>query len=102
MCAETLKSYMNMLQDTHWLVVMGTKGTCKTSLASGLSRHLSLVVSSEECEDVEDVIGGVGGEIVSFNLDKEGIEVGVVMLNTWVWLCPIFIYNYYTTIGSKD
>ena len=81
MCAETLKSYMNMLQDTHWLVVMGTKGTCKTSLASGLSRHLSLVVSSEECEDVEDVIGGVGGEIVSFNLDKEGIEVGVVMSN---------------------
>lgn len=79
MSAEALKSYMNMLQETHWLVVMGTKGTCKTSLASGLSRHLSLVVSSEECEDVEDVIGGVGGEIVSFNLDKDGLEVGVVM-----------------------
>lgn len=78
MNAETLQSYMNMLQETRWLVVMGTKGTCKTSLASGLARHLSLCVTGDEYEGVEDVHEGTGGEIVSFNLDKEGIEVGVV------------------------
>ena len=31
--ADMLKSYMDMLRDTHWLVVMGTKGTCLRSLA---------------------------------------------------------------------
>ena len=74
MNTESLQSYMNMLQDTHWLVVMGTKGTCKTGLATGLARHLSLCVGCDGVEQVE----GVGGEIVSFNLDKDGMEVGVV------------------------
>lgn len=90
MSAETLKSYMSMLQDTHWLVVMGTKGTCKSSLAFGLSHHLSLLLSNEEEADaVEDV----GGEIVTFSLDKDGLEVGVVSfsLDAWVkgwsWSC---------------
>lgn len=94
MNTETLNSYMNMLRETHWLVVMGTKGTCKTSLATGLSRHLSLIVSGEEGEDVEDVIGGVGGEIVNFNLDKDELEVGVVMSNT--------IYNLLIRTGALD
>ena len=88
MNTESLQSYMNMLYETRWLVVMGTKGTCKTSLAGGLSRHLSLCVGSEECEDVE---GGVGGEIISFNLDKEGMEVGVVCFSAIVnSLCNVW------------
>ncbi len=71
MNTESLQSYMNMLRETQWLVVMGTKGTCKTNLASGLARHLSLCVGCEGVEDVE----GAGGEIVPFNLDKDGMEV---------------------------
>ena len=101
MNAESLQSYMNMLYETRWLVVMGTKGTCKTSLASGISRHLSLCVGSEECEDVEGVEGGVGGEIISFNLDKEGMEVGVACLTTIVTsLCNVWQPNVCGCVGE--
>ena len=67
---------MTMLRETNWLVVMGTKGTCKTSLASGLAHHLSLYLSGEE--DVEELMVGQGGEVISFNLDKEGLDVSCV------------------------
>ena len=33
MNVDMLKSYMDMLRDTHWLVVMGMNGTCLQSLA---------------------------------------------------------------------
>jgi len=39
---------MAMLRETQWVVVMGTKGTCKTSLAAGLARHLALCVSGDD------------------------------------------------------
>lgn len=71
---ESLQSYMGILQETQWLVVMGTKGTCKSSLVSGLAQHLSSCLEAEEGEGMEDlVMGVVGGEIVRFNLDKDGV-----------------------------
>ncbi len=72
---ESLLSYMGILQETHWLVVMGTKGTCKSSLVMGLAQHLSSCLKSESDGDgMEDLMMGVtGGEIVQFNLDKEGL-----------------------------
>jgi len=60
----TLQSYMAMLRETQWVVVMGTKGTCKTSLAAGLARHLALCVSGDD-----------EGQVISFNMDKFGMEV---------------------------
>ena len=74
---DTLKTYMDMLRETHWLVVMGTKGTCKTSLATGLARHLSMCLINEEDveEDDDEVMVTVGGEVMSFNIDKDGLEV---------------------------
>lgn len=76
---DTLKSYMDMLRETNWLVVMGTKGTCKTSLATGLAKHLSMcLMSEEEIEsDDDELMVTVGGEVMTFNLDKEGLEVRV-------------------------
>ena len=71
---ESLQSYMGILHETQWLVVMGTKGTCKSSLVSGLAQHLSSCLEAEEGEGMEDlVMGVVGGEIVRFNLDKDGL-----------------------------
>ena len=72
---ESLQSYMGILQETHWLVVMGTKGTCKSSLVTGLAQHMSSWLKCEgEGEGMEDLMMGVvGGEITQFNLDKEGI-----------------------------
>lgn len=65
---------MGILHETQWLVVMGTKGTCKSSLVSGLAQHLSSCLEAEEGEGMEDLVMGVaGGEIVRFNLDKEGL-----------------------------
>ena len=55
---------MAMLRETQWVVVMGTKGTCKTSLAAGLTRHLALCVSGDD-----------EGQVISFNMDKFGMEV---------------------------
>ena len=77
MNVDSLKSYMDMLRDTHWLVVMGTKGTCKTSLATGLARHLSMCLMKEEDVEEEDdeVMITVGGEVMTFNIDKDGLEV---------------------------
>lgn len=74
MGTESLQSYMSILQETQWLVVMGTKGTCKSSLVSGLAQHLSSCLEAEEGEGMEDlVMGVVGGEIIRFNLDKDGV-----------------------------
>ena len=74
MGTESLQSYMAILQETQWLVVMGTKGTCKSSLVSGLAQHLSSCLEAEEGEGMEDLLMGVvGGEIIRFNLDKEGV-----------------------------
>ena len=77
MNVDTLKSYMDMLRDTHWLVVMGTKGTCKTSLASGLARHLSMcLVNEEEVEEEDDeLMVTIGGEVINYNIDKDGLDV---------------------------
>lgn len=77
MNVDSLKSYMDMLRDTHWLVVMGTKGTCKTSLATGLARHLSMCLMNEEGIEEEDdeVMITIGGEVMTFNIDKDGLEV---------------------------
>lgn len=71
---ESLQSYMAILQDTQWLVIMGTKGTCKSNLVSGLAQHLSSCLEAEEGEGMEDLVMGVaGGEVIRFNLDKEGL-----------------------------
>lgn len=74
---DTLKSYMDMLRETHWLVVMGTKGTCKTSLATGLARHLSMCLMKEEDveEDDDELMVTIGGEVMTFNVDKDSLEV---------------------------
>lgn len=81
---ESLQSYMTILQDTHWLVVMGTKGTCKSSLVSGMAQHLSACLKVEaEGEGMEDLMMGVvGGEIVRFNLDKEGLTAPLKYFKT--------------------
>ena len=74
MGVESLRSYVGILQETQWLVVMGTKGTCKSSLVSGLAQHLSSSLEAEEGEGMEDLVMGVsGGEIIRFNLDKDGL-----------------------------
>ena len=74
MGTESLQSYMAILHETQWLVVMGTKGTCKSSLVGGLAQHLSSCLEAEEGEGMEDIeMGIVGGEIIRFNLDKEGV-----------------------------
>jgi hypothetical protein len=52
---EVLHSYIAMLLETQWLVVMGTKGTCKTSLAEGLVSYLELFVG-EGMEDEDDLV----------------------------------------------
>lgn len=39
---------------------MGTKGTCKSTLAEGLARYLELLVKEEQ--SVEDEIGLIGDE----------------------------------------
>ena len=77
MNVDTLKSYMDMLRETHWLVVMGTKGTCKTSLASGLARHLSMcLVNEEEIEEEDDeLMITIGGDVINYNIDKDGLDV---------------------------
>uniref|UniRef100_A0A1X7VNK0 Calponin-homology (CH) domain-containing protein n=2 Tax=Amphimedon queenslandica TaxID=400682 RepID=A0A1X7VNK0_AMPQE len=36
---------------TQWIVVMGTKGTCKTSIADGLLSYLELFIEGEEGEE---------------------------------------------------
>eukprot|EP00731_Ephydatia_muelleri_P029738 Em0021g261a len=61
----TLQAYMAMLNDTRWLVVMGTKGTCKTSIASGLAEHLALGLTGSHNSDT----------IVHFSLGKDGLDV---------------------------
>ena len=73
MGSEALQSYMEMLKQTRCLVVMGTKGTCKTSLASGLAKHLAQYVN--ELEEDEEMIGGGVTSVVNFNVDKDGIDV---------------------------
>lgn len=74
MGVESLRSYIGILQETQWLVIMGTKGTCKSSLVSGLAQHLSSSLEAEEGEGMEDLVVGVsGGEIIRFNLDKDGL-----------------------------
>ena len=77
MNVDTLKSYMDMLRETHWLVVMGTKGTCKTSLATGLARHLSMCLMNEEEieEDDDELMITIGGEVITYNIDKDGLDV---------------------------
>ena len=65
---EMLQSYISLLMETQWLVVMGTKGTCKTSLAQGLSRHLMQLVG-DEGEEGGDVV------IINYNVEKDGLEV---------------------------
>ncbi len=61
---------MSMLMETQWLVVMGTKGTCKTSLATGLARHLAMCVTGDS--DWE-------GRVVTFNLEIDGVEVKTII-----------------------
>ena len=53
---------------------MGTKGTCKTSLVQGLSRHLSQIVGDEEEEEEE---GGGEVVIINYNVEKDGLEVSL-------------------------
>lgn len=90
MNVDTLKSYMDMLRETHWLVVMGTKGTCKTSLASGLARHLSMsLINEEEIEEEdEELMITIGGEVISYNIDKDGLDVRIQPwpLHEWWWI----------------
>ena len=73
---------MSMLLETQWLVVMGTKGTCKTSLASGLARHLARSLDQDGEEEEH---------IVNFNLDKDGMEVCVCVCVfyacTYMYVC---------------
>ena len=64
MNSETIQSYVAMLKETQWVVVMGTKGTCKTSLVAGLAKHLALCVSGDD-----------EAQVISFNVDKFGVEV---------------------------
>ena len=80
---ESLRSYMSILQETQWLVVMGTKGTCKSSLVTGLAQHLSCCLGAEEGEGMEDLLMGVtGGEIINFNLEKDGLAVTLKFFKT--------------------
>ena len=48
---------------------MGTKGTCKTSLVQGLSRHLMQIVGEEGEEGGGEVV------IINYNVEKDGLEV---------------------------
>ncbi len=83
MGTESLQSYMAILHENQWLVVMGTKGTCKSSLVGGLAQHLSSSVEAEEGEGMEDLLMGVvGGEIIRFNLDKEGVAIPLKYFKT--------------------
>ena len=66
---------MAMLNDTRWLVVMGTKGTCKTSIASGLAEHLALGLTGSHNSDT----------IVHFSLGKDGLDVSGVDVSSVVW-----------------
>ena len=62
--------------ETQWLVVMGTKGTCKTNLAMGLSRHLMHIV----CDDGEEEGESEEVVVINYNVEKDGLEVcGVCM-----------------------
>ena len=61
-----LLSYLALVLENQWLVVMGTKGTCKTSLATGLARHLAMCVTGDS--DWE-------GRVYSFNLERDGVDV---------------------------
>ena len=71
--ADTLQSYVSLLMETQWLVIMGTKGTCKTSLALGLSQHLMQIVGEgEEGEEGEE---GGGVVIINYNVERDGLEV---------------------------
>lgn len=80
---DSLQSYMAILQENQWLVVMGTKGTCKSSLVSGLASHLSSCLGAEEGEGMEDLeMGVVGGEIIKFSMDKEGLAVPLKYFKT--------------------
>ena len=57
--------------ETQWLVVMGTKGTCKTTLATSLSRHLMQCVCEDGDEEGEEAV------VINYNVEKEGLEVCV-------------------------
>ncbi len=77
MGVESLCSYMAILRETQWLVVMGTKGTCKSSLVNGLSHHLSSCLGAEEGGEGLEEVGVVGGEIITFNIEKEGLSTAL-------------------------
>ena len=72
---DTLQSYISLLMETQWLVVMGTKGTCKTNLARGLSRHLMQIVG--DGEEGEEGEGGGDVVVINYNVEKDGVEVCV-------------------------
>ena len=57
--------------ETQWLVIMGTKGTCKTNLATSLSRHLMQCVCEDGDEEGEEAV------VINYNVEKEGLEVCV-------------------------
>jgi len=48
---------------------MGTKGSCKTSLANYLGKHLVFRMGEQD-----------DGRIISFNVAAEGYEVGMLSL----------------------
>lgn len=52
---DVFHSYIAMLLETQWIVVMGTKGTCKTSLAEGLASYLELLVKEQEMAPDEEI-----------------------------------------------
>ena len=54
---------------------MGTKGTCKTSLVQGMSRHLMQIVGEEGEEGGGEVV------IINYNAEKDGLEVSERAIN---------------------
>ena len=86
---DALQSYISLLMETQWLVVMGTKGTCKTSLARGLSRHLMQIVG--DGEGGEEGEGGGDVVVINYNVEKDGVEVCVCVVHVCVCVCPVCV-----------
>lgn len=59
-----LQSYVSLLLETKCLVLMGTKGSCKSSVANYLGKHLVYRMGDQD-----------EGRIVTFNVAIDGHEV---------------------------
>jgi len=75
-----LQSYVGLLLETKCLVLMGTKGSCKSSVANYLGKHLVFRMGDQD-----------EGRIVTFNVAIDGHEVckRVLLIEIFNRLTPI-------------